>query len=65
MSNQRKDYLGDSVYVEWLGYAVVLTTQNGLPTDPSNTIELDGYGLEALERFVKRMKALDADKAPV
>lgn len=49
-------YLGDSVYAEWDGYAVVLTTRNGLPTDPSNEIALDEDVVEALFRFVKRIE---------
>jgi hypothetical protein len=35
----RKVYLGDSVYVAFDGYHVVVTTENGL--GPSNTIFLD------------------------
>lgn len=52
-----KDYLGDSVYAEWDGYHVVLTTENGFPTDPSNRIALDPDVLAALQRYVARVKA--------
>ena len=45
------DYLGDSVYASWDGYAVKLTTQNGLPTDPSNTIVLEPAVLRRLFNF--------------
>jgi hypothetical protein len=42
MSAERKIYLGDSVYaqVDDLG-RIVLTTENGLVTDPSNRIVLE------------------------
>jgi hypothetical protein len=53
-----KDYLGDSVYAEWNGYAVILTTENGLPTDPSNTIAMDPETLSALARFARRVEEL-------
>ena len=36
-----KVYLGDSVYAEFNGWAIVLTTENGLPQDPSNVIYLE------------------------
>ena len=51
-----KEYLGDSVYAEIqhgavtgddgstcqiIGYEIRLTTENGLPNDPSNTIWMD------------------------
>lgn len=47
-----KEYLGDSVYATW-GYrnSVILTTENGLPTDPSNTIYLEQSVIKALLRF--------------
>lgn len=51
-----KDYLGDSVYAEFDGYGITLTTQNGLPDDPSNTIYLEVETLAALARFVERTK---------
>lgn len=48
-----KEYLGDSVYVEESHPGIILTTENGLPGDPSNTIYLEPEVLEALNRFVK------------
>lgn len=50
------EYIGDSVYVGQLTQwpqALVLTTRNGLPTDPSNTIILDPDVLEQLIRYAK------------
>lgn len=57
MSNDRfpKTYLGDSVYVACEGGMFKLTTENGLPTDPSNTIYLDPSVLDALIAYAKLM----------
>lgn len=46
-----KAYLGDSVYAEFYGCGIVLTTENGLPGDPSNVIYLEPEVYEALCRF--------------
>lgn len=46
-----KTYLGDSVYANYDGYAITLTTENGLPTDPSNTIYLEPSVCTALRNF--------------
>lgn len=49
MSEPKKIYLGDSVYAEVTGWgAVILTTENGLPTDPSNEIILERETLTRL-----------------
>lgn len=56
-----KDYLGDSVYVQHDGYHIILTTENGLPTDPSNTIALEPRVLGALNQYVKRIEEKYAD----
>jgi len=45
-----KTYLGDSVYADYDGFAIVLTTENGY--GPSNTIVLEPAVLQALERYV-------------
>jgi hypothetical protein len=52
IGKESKAYLGDSVYAEWDEYNVVLTTENGLPTDPSNTIALDPEVRAALCRYI-------------
>ena len=52
--NQFKDYLGDSVYAEFDGYGITLTTDNG--HGPSNTIYLEPNILEALNRFKARTR---------
>lgn len=36
-----KAYIGDSVYITIDALGVELTTENGLPTDPSNKIYLE------------------------
>ena len=48
-----KTYLGDSVYAEINVYGqIVLTTENGEPDDPSNTIYLDPGVWASLVSFV-------------
>ena len=49
-----KEYIGDSVYVEFDGYAFILTTNNGYPDDPRNRIVLEQETYEAFVRFVNR-----------
>lgn len=46
--DNKKEYLGDSVYAEFDGYGIILTTENGLPGDPNNTIYLEKPVYEAL-----------------
>jgi hypothetical protein len=45
----QKAYLGDSVYAEFDGWHIVLTTENGY--GPSNTIALEPEVLAALNRY--------------
>lgn len=56
-----KQYLGDSVYAEFDGFAVTLTTENGL--GPDNTIIIEPDVLHALNDYVTRMKELYAKLA--
>ena len=50
-----KVYLGDSVYATIPGNGeVVLTTENGLPNDPSNSIVME---LEVLRNFLTVLEA--------
>jgi hypothetical protein len=58
-----KSYLGDSVYAEVENGMIKLTTENGLPTDPSNTIYLELEVYDNLVRFVEELKG--AVKHPV
>ena len=50
-----KVYLGDSVYATLDCGGIVLTTENGLPTDPSNTIFLEIEVYEKLVGYVSRV----------
>lgn len=50
---EKKVYLGDSVYAAFDGYHIVLTTENGYPTDPSNTIALEPDVYTALMRYAR------------
>jgi len=57
---EMKRYLGDSVYAEFDGYAIVLTTDNG--EGASNTIVLEPNTYESLARYVEQMnETLKAD----
>ena len=47
----KKVYLGDSVYAEFDGYGVTLTTENGF--GPSNTIYLEPPVLNALNKYAE------------
>jgi hypothetical protein len=55
-----KVYLGDSVYADFNGYGVVLTTENGY--GPSNTIVLEPEVIEALSRYVELFSARGTDE---
>lgn len=48
-----KSYLGDSVYAEFDGYHVILTTENG--DGPSNRICLDPGVLDCLDRYKNKI----------
>jgi hypothetical protein len=48
-----KEYLGDSVYAEFDGFMVKLTTENGL--GPGNVIFLEPEVLQALNIYYARM----------
>ena len=61
-----KQYLGDSVYVEALEWGVVrLTTENGLPGDPSNEIFMEPEVAVAFIAYYNNlMKAVTAEGHP-
>lgn len=44
-------YLGDSVYAEFDGYHVILTTRNGYSDDPRNRIALEPAVFFALRGY--------------
>lgn len=49
-----KTYLGDSVYADFDGYNLVLTTENGFGA--SNLIVLEPPVVEALTNYLTRLK---------
>lgn len=49
---ERKVYIGDSVYAEFDGFGVILTTENGY--GPSNTIVLEPKMVVQLGELLKR-----------
>jgi len=50
-----KVYLGDSVYADYDGYMICLTTENGM-LGPSNTIYLEPDVLESLILYASKVK---------
>lgn len=52
----QKEYLGDSVYAEYDGHTILLTTNNDLPGDPRNKIYLESLVYQSLERFVAKIR---------
>lgn len=59
MSKVEPTYLGDSVYAQFDGYHVILTTNNGYPDDPRNRIALEPEVLASLNKFVTLCGVLD------
>ncbi len=49
-------YLGDSVYAEFDGYNVVLTTNNGYSDDPRNRIALEPDVIAAFRKYDERLR---------
>jgi hypothetical protein len=47
-----KQYIGDSVYADFDGFHIILTTENGLPGDPSNRIALEPEMPERLKQYL-------------
>ena len=53
-----KEYIGDSVYVEYDEYgSLILTTENGFPDDPRNRIILEDSVCDALLSYIERFKS--------
>lgn len=53
--NANKTYLGDSVYATFDG-RITLTTENGMASDPSNTIVLEPEVYAALVAWIEHLK---------
>jgi len=59
METEIKDYLGDSVYANYDGYHIWLTTNNGFGA--TNTIALEPSVYDALIRFNEKIKQLKSN----
>lgn len=57
-----KTYIGDSVYLEFDGWSIILTTENGLPNDPSNKIILEPEVYNDLVRYVTHLRQKAEEK---
>ena len=55
----KKQYIGDGVYVEFDGYALVLTTENGVET--TNRIVLETEVYSSLVEYVEALKTAARD----
>ena len=49
-----KDYMGDGIYIRDAGFAVILTTQDGMSVQ--NTISIEPTEWEAIKRYMKRVE---------
>lgn len=56
-TKMNKQYLGDGVYVEYDGYGLVLTTENGI--EATNRIVLEPEVCSSLVRYVNLIKSQD------
>ena len=56
-ASPNKDYIGDSCYVDFDGFGIQMTTENGI-TAATNTIYLEPSVLDALDRYRRRMAEL-------
>jgi hypothetical protein len=52
-----KMYLGDSVYAQFDGYHIILTTENGYVDDPRNRIALEPAVMKALKAYQEEINA--------
>ena len=55
MSNDKKVYLGDSVYAAYDGVVLELTTENGCEDSPSNTIVMEPEVIQALVNLLDKV----------
>ncbi len=55
-----KQYIGDGVYVDFDGYALVLTTENGMEVTNTVVLEPEVYG--SLLLYVEHMKEIRAQE---
>lgn len=55
--DDKKDYIGDGVYVEYDGYGITLKANS--PDAPTDTIYLEPFVLTNLQNFVQRVYGKD------
>lgn len=48
------EHLGDGLYAEWDGYYLKLMAND--PNDPTDTVYLEDYVIDALLRFIERLQ---------
>lgn len=53
---EKKDYMGDGVYVRFDGFHVIMTTEDGISAQ--NTICLEDTVVESFERYLARIRLL-------
>lgn len=58
---EKKEYLGDSVYVQNDGFGLILTTENE-PNKASNTIYLEPSVYQALVDYVGRISKQNLER---
>ena len=51
-----KQYLGDSVYAEFDGFGIWLTTNNGYPDDPRNKIYMEPQIVFAFKKYLESLR---------
>src|SRR5262245_46316090 len=57
-----KIYLGDSVYADFDGFAITLTTENGY--GPTNTIHMEPEVVEAFRLYVRHLRKRTQEEVP-
>lgn len=55
MSMSHKSYLGDGAYVEFDGFSVHLTTEDGIST--TNRVVLEPHGIRNFEEWLDRLRS--------
>ena len=55
--DKTRSYLGDGVYVRYDGFALVLTTENGLSV--GNTIVMEPHVFHSLTEYVDKLKKVE------
>lgn len=59
MEKPTKQYIGDGVYIDYNGYDIVLTTEDGITA--TNTIVLEPEVIYHLSQYLEQVKAFVKD----